>query len=394
MSATVADRAPRRRVFVLVGAIVVLDAMFFAALTPMLPYYADRFGLSDSASGILSGAYAAGTLAGSLPSGWLASRIGPRKTVVIALVVISLTSLVFAFGNDIALLDVARFVQGLAGACSWVGATGWLLSVTPAGDRGRAIGVVTGLGFSGALLGPAFGSVARVVGPEAPFIGIAVLSGLLVTWSRRAPAPQPPERARFSLPVALRDRGVRAGMWLMVLPSFVAGAVNVLNPLRLDQLGAGGLTIGATFLVAAAVQAVGQIAIGRLSDRIGRRVPLLTALAAGAVLLALLPQSRAIWLSAAAVVAATACFGVMYTPATALLTDGADAAGLDRTLGLALVNLTWAGGQTVGALTAGGVAEVTADVVPYVLLAALSVASLGALLWSGRKSNNAGKSRK
>ncbi|MGW2651424.1 MFS transporter [Streptomyces sp. NPDC001393] len=385
MTALVADRVARRRVLVLVGTIVVLDAMFFAALTPMLPYYADRFGLSESGSGILSGAYAAGTLAGALPSGWLGWKIGPRKTVVVALVVISLTSLVFAFGNDIVLLDAARFVQGLAGACSWSGAMAWLLSVTPVDERGRAIGAITALGFSGALLGPAFGAVARGVGPQAPFIGIAVLSALLVTRSRRPPEPRPPERARYSLAAALRDRTVRTGMGLMALPSFVCGGLNVLNPLRLDHLGAGGLTIGATFLIAAAVQAVGQVAIGSASDLIGRQVPLLVVLAAGAVLVALSPQPATIWVCATVVIAATACFGVMYTPALALLTDGAEAIGLERALALALVNATWAGGQTVGALTASAVAEATADAVTYELLAALSAASFGALLWWGRE---------
>ena len=56
-----------RRLVLLVGAIVLVDTMFYAAITPLLPKLADDLGLGKNGAGVLTGAYAAGTLLGSLP---------------------------------------------------------------------------------------------------------------------------------------------------------------------------------------------------------------------------------------------------------------------------------------------------------------------------------------
>ena len=58
-----------RRLLILVGAVIFVDTMFFAAITPLLPHYSDELGLSKAAAGLLAGTYAAGTLLG----GWWAS---------------------------------------------------------------------------------------------------------------------------------------------------------------------------------------------------------------------------------------------------------------------------------------------------------------------------------
>ena len=46
------------------------------------------------------------------------------------------------------------------------------------------------------------------------------------------------------------------GFWLFALPALFAGTLEVLVPLRLDDLGASGAVIGAVFLVAAAIEGV------------------------------------------------------------------------------------------------------------------------------------------
>jgi MFS family permease len=378
------ERVAVGRVVWIVGSVIVLDAVFFAAVTPMLPYYADRFDLTDSGSGVLSAAYAAGVLTGALPSGRLGARIGPYRLLVGGLAVKSVAGLAFALGDDIVLLDAARYVQGVAAACCWVGAMGWLLPLTPAAQRGRTIGLTTGLGYSGALLGPLIGTAAAVAGPQVPFATVSVLTVALLVVTLRAPHPPLIVRHDFSLIAALRDRSVRAGMYAMALPSFVSGGLYVLNPLRLDALGASGVAIGAVFLTAAAVQAVGQVAIGRVSDVLGRHRPLLTAVGTGAALVSVLALPLPLGIVTVAMVAATVSFGVMYTPATAVLTEAAERATHQPIVGVAMVNFVWALGQALGGATSGALAEATLASAPYALFAALSLCFVVAFGWRGR----------
>ena len=54
-----------RRLALLVGAIVLVDTMFYAAITPLLPRLADELDLGKNGAGVLAGAYAAGVLVGS-----------------------------------------------------------------------------------------------------------------------------------------------------------------------------------------------------------------------------------------------------------------------------------------------------------------------------------------
>ena len=129
-----------RRLLYLTSAIVFLDTVFYAAIVPLLPTYADEFDLSKTGAGILAAADPAGTLLAALPGGWLASRIGVRPTVFVGMSTLIASSIAFAFASSIVVLDLARFVQGLGGAASWAGAVGWLISAAPRERRGELIG--------------------------------------------------------------------------------------------------------------------------------------------------------------------------------------------------------------------------------------------------------------
>ena len=60
-----------------VCALVLVDTVFFTALTPLLPHYVHTAGLTKAGAGILVAAYPAGTLVGALPGGLLTSHFGP-----------------------------------------------------------------------------------------------------------------------------------------------------------------------------------------------------------------------------------------------------------------------------------------------------------------------------
>jgi MFS family permease len=369
-----------RRLFALVAAVVLVDTMFYAAIAPLLPQYSDDLDLSKTAAGILSAAYPAGTLLGSLPSGWLAARIGVRRTMLVGLTLLAGSSLAFAFGDTVAILDTARFAQGLGGACAWTGGLAWLMAASPRNRRGELIGSALAAAIAGVLLGPVLGGAATVVGPEPVFGAVALVAVGLGARAASLPSPPPSEApALRQIGAALVSVPVLGAVWLVALPSLFAGVFDVLVPLRLDELGASGVAIGAAFLVAAAVEGVSSRAAGALSDRIGRERPIRAGLAACGVSAVLLPLPEVALVLAVALAGAALALSLLWAPSMALLSDAAEAAGIDQAFAFALVNLAWAGGQVLGGSAGAALADAYSDALPYAICAALFALSLAAL---------------
>jgi len=360
-----------RRLFLLVSAVVLVDTAFFAAIAPLLPHYAADLDLSKSAAGVLTASYAAGTLVGSLPAGWLAARFGVKPTLLLGLSLLAVTSVAFGFARDVVLLDSARFVQGVGGACSWAAGMAWLVSASPPERRGELIGSGLAAAIVGVLLGPVLGGAATVAGPEVVFGGVAAVAAGLAAFAWTMPGVPPAEETSVLAAVAaLRQAPVAAGFWMFLLPALFAGVLEVLAPLRLDELGASGVGVGAIFLVAAAIEAVISPFSGRLSDRRGRMAPMRGGLAGAALLGGLLPLPGHVLALAAVLVAVVAALGVFWAPAMAMLSDASEAAGLDQGLAFALANLAWAGGHVIGGAAGARLADATSDAVPYSLMAA------------------------
>jgi MFS family permease len=369
-----------RRLLLLASAIVLVDTTFYGAVTPLLPFYADHFGLSKGQAGVLAAAYPAGTFAGSLPGGWVAARLGVRPTVLSGLALMTLASVGFAFGTSIAVLDVARFVQGIGGAFSWAGAMGWLIGAAPRERRGELIGSAMGAAIAGALLGPVLGTLAHALGPKAVFSSVGLVGVALGAWAVRTPAagPSGTDSVR-SLVRLVRDGQVATSMWLITMPGLLFGTIGVLAPLRLHSLGAATAAIGAVFLLAAALEAVESPLIGRLSDRRGRLGPSLVGLAGSAVVMALLPWPQSPWLLALLVVIGSPVIGILWSPAIAMLSDRAEALGMEQAVVFALLNLGWSVGQTCGDAGSARLAQATSDTVPYLLLAFVCLVTYGRL---------------
>ena len=376
-----------RRLFVLVGAIVFVDTMFFAALTPLLPHFVDEFAIGKTGWGLLQAAYPAGALVGAIPSGIVAARLGVKPTVIAGLCCLAVTSTAFGFAGELWQLDLARFAQGLASSFSWTGGLAWLVAATPPRRRGATIGSVFGLAIGGALFGPVLGGVASVVGTAGAFTAVAALALVQAAWAWRTPSA-PPERPQplSALVAAMRAPSVAGAAWFVTLPALLFGSLSVLAPVRLYDLGFGAVAIGATWLTSAALEALLSPTLGHLSDRIGRIAPIMAGLAASIGALLVLPWPGNRFALAAVVVCSGLAFGSFWTPAMSLLSDAAEARGLDYGYAFALMNLAWAPGQAAGAWASGRVGAAAGDVVPYWTLAGICALTLAAL-WRSRSSS-------
>lgn len=366
-----------RRLVLVIGAIVFVDTMFYAAIAPLLPDLANQLHLSKLSAGAMTAAYPAGTLVGSLPGGMLAARYGPKLAVIAGLTLLAGSTLAFGFLDNAAALDVARFAEGLGGACSWAGGIAWIVAEAPLSRRGALIGSALGAAIGGALFGPVIGTIATAAGRAATFSGVVVISGALIVQARRLPSPKfgTDQGVRDAL-AALRERPIALGMWLVALPALASGMVNVLGPLRLHRFGASAAAIGATFLVAAAFEALLSPVIGGVSDRRGRLVPLRFGLAAAVVVLLCFTLPQHALLLAVVIVAIACALSAFWAPAMAMLSDAADARGLDQGLAAALMNLAWAAGQIGGSGFGGAAAKAVGDGLPVTVAAALCATTL------------------
>ncbi len=375
------------RVLPLTSAIVLADTVLYTALTPLLPHYAETLDLGKTGAGVLAAAYPAGAFFGAIPSGIVAARAGVKPTVLGGMLCVGLSMILFAFGDTAWQLVLARFAQGIASAFSWTGALAWLVASAPRDRRGALIGQAFAAAVAGALLGPVVGGVAGVAGIQATFTVVALASMAMAGWAALIPAERPEEPQPLSVLVdTARRPSVLGAIWFVTLPALLFGTLGVLAPLRLSDLGFGAAAIAATFLVAAALESVNNVMLGRISDRRGPLVPIRVGLAASIVVAALLPWPDSRFTLAFLVVAAGVAFGTFFTPGMTLLTNEAEEHGLDYGYAFALVTLAWAPGQTGGAALGGAIAQATRDAVPYLALAAVCVLTLLAL-WKSASSS-------
>jgi MFS family permease len=356
-----------RRLLVIASTMILFDVAFYSAIAPLLPDYVDQLGLSKAEAGILSAAYAAGTLIASLPAGLLASRVGPRRTVLAGLALLGLASLVFGFGEEIVLLDTARFAQGVAGALIWSGALTWLITASPPERRGSVIGTALGTAVAGALIGPALGALAAEIGTEVVFSAVLAISAGFAALVWRMPESPPPERQTLTqVASAIVTRPVLVATAFVAVPSLMFGVLEVLVPLRIDDLDGGHAAIAGSFIVAAGIEAVLAPISGRHSDRVGRRIPFVTGLAIAALGMLGIAGAQGVAVVVAGLLIASLGAGICFSPALTMLTETTESGPLQEGLAAGLSNMAWATGQVTGGLLGGAAAGVAGYAAPCV----------------------------
>jgi MFS family permease len=366
-----------RRLLILASAMVFFDVAFFSAIAPLLPDYVSDLGLNKAQAGVLSASYAAGTLLVALPAGLLAARVGPRRTVIGGLLLLGVSSVVFGFMDEFLLLDAARFTQGAAGALIWSGALTWLITMAPPERRGAVIGTALGTAVAGALLGPALGALAAQIGTEVVFSAVLGVALVLALFAARLPEAQAPEpQAVREVLQTIFSRPILTATAFVAVPSVMFGAVEVLAPLQIADLGGGHALIAGGFISGAALEAVLAPLAGRYSDRTGRRLPFMVGLSICAVAMAAVAIGATMGVVMAGLMLTSLGGGICFTPALTMLSEVAESSRLHQGFAAGLSNLAWAAGQVVGGLAGGGAASIAGNAAPSLAIIVLLLATV------------------
>jgi predicted MFS family arabinose efflux permease len=122
--------------------------------------------------------------------------------------------------------------------------------------------------------------------------------------------------------------------------------------------------------------------VGLLADRSGPMPPTRVALASGVVFAILLPFPASVAPLVVICVLGFPAVGVVWVPGMSMLSEGAEAAGLDQAYAFAVMNFVWSAAQLAGSAGGGALADVAGDATVYAILAVLS--ALGVARTIGR----------
>ena len=164
--------------------IVFIDLLGFGLILPLLPYYAETFGASDTVIGLLVASYAAAQLIGAPLLGRFSDRWGRKPVLLVSLAGTLAGFLLLGFAQTLLVLFLARILDGLTGGNISV-AQAYITDVTDEESRAKGLGLIGaafGLGF---ILGPATGGTLSQFGYAVPAFaaaGLVTINLLMVAF--------------------------------------------------------------------------------------------------------------------------------------------------------------------------------------------------------------------
>jgi MFS family permease len=259
----------------------------------MMPELSTAFAVSTTAAASIVGIFYYGYSPFSLVAGAAMDRIGPRRVVPIGAATVGVGALLFATGNA-ELASVGRFLQGAGGVFALVGAAFIATTNFPASRAATLIGATQMFGMAGGsagqfLVGPliAAGIAWSTFWIGMGIAGLAMSLLLFVLLPEAKPVQRDADRlkgAGQSLLLVFRNpQSILCGMiaGLLFIPTTIFDMIWGVRYLQ----DARGLAYASAVMRSATVPLgwiVGCPLLGLLSDRLGRRKPVI---ASGALVL-------------------------------------------------------------------------------------------------------------
>ena len=281
-----------RRVLVWMCVLIAVNQLGFGAVIPVLPLYAQSFGVSQAAIGATVAVYGLARVLCSVPTGRVADWFGRRSALAIGGVVSTIGNLWCAVAGGYLELVLARFVAGAGAGIVMTAGMIVLADITRTATRGRVMAIYQGVFLFAVGIGPFPGGyLAERFGLDAPFLLYGVASAVVtaVAWfgvaeTRGLGNGHGEGRSTLaSLRSQLRTLAANTGFLLVCLISLVnavarTGALFSIVPvLAQERLALSATQIGLGFALGSIVGLVLTYPSGALADRYGRKAVIVPA---------------------------------------------------------------------------------------------------------------------
>jgi len=278
-------RKYERLIAICVSTVMVMAGQ--GVISPVLPIYADSFGVSTAMIGATVTAFGLARLVTNVPAGIFADRRGRRTLLIGGPLITAIGMAGSGLSGGIWMLLAFRFVAGLGSGLYMTGAQIYLLDIAEPDQRGRFIATNQGALLVGVGFGPALGGLlADAYSLSTPFYVVAVgalLTGLygyvrlpetLDAEARASAAERALDQPKISRFALLKSSDFLAvGFVSIGVFSIRAGVRQTLVPLQLNQVF--GVEVAELGVLFTALGVIGMVLIwpaGWAADRFGPKM--------------------------------------------------------------------------------------------------------------------------
>ena len=371
MSASVEKIKIPGEIRVLIAAAFII-AIGFGIITPVLPQYAESFGVGAFGVSAVVSIFGLARLIFAPASGRLTMKFGESGVYITGVTIVGISMFAVAFAQTYTQLLIFRGLGGFGSTLFTVSAMSFLAAKAPPTIRGRVSGAYASAFLIGNISGPLVGGLLVALGPRAPFLiyGGALLIAAFVVYlglhrqknGKRHKVVD--ERMPWNFGDAIKDQSYRAALGSFFANGWASfGVRNAIMPLFAAAAFAGtGFFLDGpqTAAVALSIFAAGNVIAvtfsSRLSDKYGRKPLIVIGLAVAAIGTGVLGFMTSPMLFFIASLIAGAGTGMMNAPQQAAI---ADLVGQERKAGTVMSAAQMASdvGSIIGPLFIGWIVD-------------------------------------